>query len=379
MESSMPHVSSTSRPLTPSMLQGPGAEAFLLEMLLELEVGVATLSGDGTVMAWNACAARLTGYSALEVNVRGLSQLFEPPQRLAQYIEQAKSGIATVRELLTLQRADGQSQPVVLWCLPLSSPDHSAAQILVVLRALVQPQPMTESFGTREQLQLLGQLASSVSHEIHNPLNAMLLHAEVLEEELSQPEGGSHDQLLHSLAVIKTRMTQLYELIQEYLTLARLSDLPRHPEDLGALLEAFGLEMRERLAAHGITFHLEEVAGLGSVALSKPIFWRALSNIIQYATQTMPHGGRIALRGRRTETSVQLDINDTGDGLAEAQWSVVLQPSPTARYEAKELGLYLVREVVAAHQGKITVTSTPHQGTMFTIVLPRLMPAGSLE
>jgi PAS domain S-box-containing protein len=361
------------------MLQSAGAEAFLLEMLPELGVGVATLTGDGTVRAWNACAARLTGYSALEVNVRGLAQLFEPSQRLAQCIEQAKSGIATARELLTLQRANGQSQPVVLWCLPLSSPDDSAAQILVMIRALVQPEPVTESVDTREQLQLLGQLASSVSHEIHNPLNAILLHADVLEEELSQPEGGSHDQLLHSLAVIKTRITQLYEMIQEYLTLARLSDLPCHPEDLGALLEAFGLEMRERLAAHGITLHLEEIAGLGYVALYKPIFWQALSNIIQYATKTMPHGGRITLRGRRIETSIQLDISDTGEGLAEAQWSTVLQPSPTARYEAKELGLYLVREVVAAHQGKITVASTPHQGTIFTIVLPCRTSAGSRE
>lgn len=248
----------------------------------------------------------------------------------------------------------------------------------MVIRELPQPEPVPERRNPQEQLRLLGQLASSLSHEIHNPLNAMLLHADVLEEELSQPEGGSRDQLLHSLAVIKTRMTQLYEMVQEYLTLARLSDLPHHPEDLGALLEAFGLEMRERLAAHGITLHLEEITDLGYVALCKPIFWRALSNVVQYAIKAMPHGGMFTLRGRRTEAYVQLDISDTGEGIAEQQWALVLHPSETSRYEAKELGLYLVREVIAAHQGKITVSSSPDQGTTLTIILPLLPPAGVL-
>jgi signal transduction histidine kinase len=223
---------------------------------------------------------------------------------------------------------------------------------------------------SEERLRLLGQLAGAMSHEIHNPLNAILLHADILEEELYQPDGGSRDQLRHSLTVMKTRLTQLYDMVQEYLALARLSTLVCEPEDLGALLEAFALEIRECLAAHGIAVQLENLAGLGQVALHKPTFWRALEKIVQHTMTAMPQGGVLTLRGRRTEAHAHLEISDTGSGMTDEQWQLLLQPSYATGPEGSSLGLYLVGEVMAAHQGQVAMTSTSDCGTTLTITLP---------
>lgn len=321
-------------------------------------------------MFWNPRAASLTGYNALETNTIGFARLFEPLLRMEGIIEQAKGGSCTVGARLVLKGADGARRPIMLWCIPLPRLDDTKARCLVVLRELPPPESRPEGTQVLERLQLLGQLAGSISHEIHNPLNAILLHADILEEELSQPHGGNRDQLLHSLAVMRTRTTQLYDTVQEYLTLARLPTLACEPEDLGALLEAFGLEMRERLAARGITLQLKGSAGLGPVSLHKPTFWRALGIMVQHALEAMPQGGTLTLGSRRVGAQVQLDIRDTGSGITEEQLALLLQPSAATKPEGTGLGLYLVCEVIAAHQGDIAVASTPDRGTTFTVTLP---------
>jgi signal transduction histidine kinase len=248
--------------------------------------------------------------------------------------------------------------------------DGTETQVLAVLREVSTAALSPVQAHAQDRLLLLAQLAGVVSHEIYNPLNAILLHADILEEELRQPEGVDHEQLLHSVEVMKTRVTQVYDMVQEYLVLARLEDLSCIPEDLGALLEAFSLEKRERLLAHGITFTLQGTAEVGPVPLHKPAFWRALCNVEQYAVEAMPQGGTLTLHGQRCESHIRLDIHHTGTGLPETQISCLSSPASAVNSAGKGLGLYLVREVILAHHGQITVTSIPETGTTITVTLP---------
>jgi nitrogen-specific signal transduction histidine kinase len=219
--------------------------------------------------------------------------------------------------------------------MPTPTTDGTDTQVLVVLRDVSTVALPPAVAHAQDRLLLLAQLASSVSHEIYNPLNAILLHADILEEELSQPDG-----------------------------------MDRIPEDLGALLEAFGLEGRERLLAHGITFTLHGTADIGPVPLHKPAFWRALCNVEQYAVEAMPQGGTLTLHGQRCESHIRLDMHHTGAALSETQISCLTSPASAVHSAGKGLGLSLVREVILAHHGQIAVASTPGTGTTITVTLP---------
>src|SRR5262245_30043628 len=72
-----------------------------------------------------------------------------------------------------------------------------------------------------ERCALLGQIAAKIVHDIRNPLNAIFLHADVVEEELKRPTYDSQTQIAASVADIRTEVTRLYDLIQDYLTMAR--------------------------------------------------------------------------------------------------------------------------------------------------------------
>ena len=243
------------------------------------------------------------------------------------------------------------------------------------------PERQTASSSTphdagRERLLLLAQLASAISHDLHNPLNTISLHIDVLDEELRQLGEDNRDQLLYSLAVLQRGVTCLDDVIQEFLALVRLPILSCEPEELGEFLEVFRLELRDRLTAHGISLRLEGTANLGTVALHHPTFRRALLNVVLYIIGSLPPGETLTIRGRRTKAQVYLDISGMGRELPETQLAALFDPCHIAEAEESGLGLYFTREIVLAHHGEMAVTSAPDSGTTFTIMLP-LMSIGA--
>jgi signal transduction histidine kinase len=83
----------------------------------------------------------------------------------------------------------------------------------------------------------------------------------------------------------------------------------------------------------------------------------------------MPRGGTLSLCGRRNADTVQLEISDTGAGIPAEHLSCIFEPLFTTKPGGTGLGLYIVREIIAAHHGTVAVQSTPGQGTTFTLTL----------
>jgi PAS domain S-box-containing protein len=354
-------------------------EDVLPEILDQLTEGVATLTEDGLVVSWNPRASSLTGYTLSEINAIKLTSIFDTPDELRRLFHEAKAGAPALGERLVLKCADGRRVTVNVQCSPLRHTGRTQGRIVLVMRDLSELEVLQQRLLQSERLSILGRLAGAVSHDIRNPLAAIFLHADILEDELRQLEGHHPDQLWRSLSAIKDEVTRLHDLVQQYLSLARLSDLPREPVELRTFLDAFGAEMQERLVGRGITLQLEGESDLGQVALHQNSFRRMLLNVLNNAIEAMPHGGVLTVHGQRQAHRARLEISDTGYGIPPEQLPLLFSPLHTTKPEGTGLGLYLVREIVAAHQGDITVNSEPGVGTTFTLTLPLLEPEDGLQ
>ena len=217
---------------------------------------------------------------------------------------------------------------------------------------------------------LLGRLAAGVSHEIRNPLGAIVLHVDLLEEELRQPSVNSAAAVAQALAEIKTQLARLEDLVQDYLSLVRVGHMERTPQDLEVALHTWAREWQTLAAARGMTFQVEGVAALGQVAFHAHTVHRALLNLVQNALDAMEPGGTVTLAGQHMGTYVQLQVRDTGVGIPAARRATIFEPLYTTKPGGTGLGLYIVREIVAAHHGQITLESIEGQGTTFTLSLP---------
>jgi len=247
-----------------------------------------------------------------------------------------------------------EQQPVLYW----------------LLHDLTERKRVEETLRRTESLVLLGKLAAGVSHEIRNPLGAIVLHIDLLEEELQVLLPECPAQLAEPLAEIKTQLTRLDDLVQDYLSLARLASLQREPADIGTFVDNFLKEMAPQVAQRGVTLLYEGPASLGRVALHANTFHRVLLNLVQNALDAMPQDGTLTLRGWQTASHMHLDICDMGTGIPADQLAQIFEPLYTTKPAGTGLGLYMVREIVAAHDGEIRVTSQIGSGTTFTITLP---------
>jgi signal transduction histidine kinase len=226
---------------------------------------------------------------------------------------------------------------------------------------------------------LLGRLAAGVSHEIRNPLSAIFLHVDVLEEELRQPSPESAAELTHTLAEIKTQLARLDDLLQDYLSLARVATIERTPQDLGVAVQAWAQEWLLLAIPQEVRLQLEGMEHLGTVPFHASTLRRAILNLVQNALDAMPQGGTLTLRGEGTATEVQLQVRDTGSGIPAEQLPHIFEPLYTTKPEGTGLGLYLMQEIVVAHGGKVMVESVVGQGTTFTFTLPRAVERSTSE
>ncbi len=248
--------------------------------------------------------------------------------------------------------------------------EHRMAELQ---RETAERQRLERAAQRAQHFTLLGRLAAGISHAIRNPLAAVFLHVDVLEEELKQPLPESPAQVTEALAEIRTNLSRLEDLVQDYLTLVRTSQLERTPHDLGAALLAWATEWQPLALRQSVRLRLEGLEELGTVAVHANTLFRALLNVVQNAVDAMPHGGTLTLAGQGTATHVQLHVRDTGSGIPAEQRAAMFEPLYTTKPGGTGLGLYIVREIVTAHGGQVSVESVEGQGTTFTLTLPRAM------
>jgi len=258
--------------------------------------------------------------------------------------------------------------------------EHRIQERTAALRQEMAQRQCLEREAQRVQhFALLGRLAAGVSHEIRNPLAAIVLYVDLLEEELRAPSRDTLGEIAQAFTEIKTNLARLEDLVQDYLSLVRVGTITLVPQDLGRAVQAWATEWQPLAAAQGVTFHCEALEALGEVAFHPNTLQRALLNLVQNALDATPRRGTVTLAGYRTARQVQLCIQDTGSGIAAERLQQIFEPLYTTKPGGTGLGLYIVQEIVAAHGGQITVQSHLGQGTTFTLTLPRGTAGGPAQ
>jgi len=216
----------------------------------------------------------------------------------------------------------------------------------------------------------LGRLAAGLTHEIRNPLGALFLHIDLLEEEYRDPSPESPTLIPQTFSEIRTALTRLDELVQDYLSLVRVSTIELNVQDMGAAVQAWAAELESRAAQQGVTIQLEGHATVGPLAFHPSTLRRAVLNVVQNAIEAMPQGGTLTLECARTAREVHLRVRDSGIGMPAEQVLRIFEPLYTTKPGGTGLGLYIVREILVAHEGRVTVESVEGQGTTFTFTFP---------
>jgi two-component system, NtrC family, sensor kinase len=218
-----------------------------------------------------------------------------------------------------------------------------------------------------ERLAAAGRVAAQVAHEVRNPLSAISLNAEMLQDEL--PAEAAEARRL--VGGIRGEVERLEAITEEYLQFARLPAARPEREDLGALLSSLLDFMGEELGAASIDVR-REIQVVPPVSGDDGQLRQAFLNLLRNAREAMPGGGRLTVRAAARDGRVQVAIEDTGSGIAAEDLPRIFDPFFSTKAGGTGLGLPITHRIVTEHHGRIDVEGGPGGGTRFVVTLPAI-------
>ena len=213
-------------------------------------------------------------------------------------------------------------------------------------------------------------MAAHVTHEIRNPLSAMGLNVEMLEEEIAQGDVAERAEVKNLLAAIAREVQRLEHLSEEYLRVARLPQPRMEAEDVAAAVHEIVSFARPEIESAGCSVELHVVDDLPTALFDEAQLRQALLNLLRNAREAMPGGGPIDVGVAAEGMSVVVDVADRGGGIPQNIQARVFDPFFSTKGEGTGLGLAITRHIVEAHGGNITCEPRDGGGTRFRIALP---------
>jgi two-component system, NtrC family, sensor histidine kinase HydH len=220
----------------------------------------------------------------------------------------------------------------------------------------------------------LAALAGGLAHEIKNPLSTLNLNLQLLAEDFEGQESPRDKRAFDKIVRLQQVVQRLEDLLNDFLRYARVERLKLMPTNLAELVEEIVDFYGPHAAANKIVLRSGVPDVMPCVAIDRDLFKQALFNLMLNAQNAMPNGGELILRGRSEGDRVLLEVIDTGAGIREEIKEKIFQPFFSTRSGGSGLGLPTAKRIIDAHDGRLTVSSTPGQGTAFTIDLPAAVP-----
>lgn len=233
-------------------------------------------------------------------------------------------------------------------------------------------QSSSERLMRSERLAAIGRLAAQITHEVRNPLNAIGLNLELLEEDTEQlPNATEALAVLHATMDEVERLTQITE---EYLRFAALPPPRLEAADVNPLLSGTVEFLNGELNQRGIRWDVELEEPLPAINVDQRQLRQALLNLlrnaIQAASLNTEVGGELAISTRRVNDNVEIKICDNGPGISEADLQEIFDPFFSTKEEGSGLGLPLTQQIILGHGGTIVCESHKGRGTCFILAFP---------
>jgi signal transduction histidine kinase len=256
---------------------------------------------------------------------------------------------------------------------------HQTLGVLLISRNLAYLSEVESSLSYSRKLAALSRLTAGIAHEVKNPLNATMIHLELLRMQVAGQE-----QALEHVSVIAAQMRRLDEVVQGFLRFTRPEDLQLRPVSIAGMFDAILPVVRAEAGKHNVTVTVDVPPDLPRVSGDQSMLEQAFLNLALNACQAMPEGGQLRLAAAPAkQRQVEVRVEDTGVGIPPANLARIFDLYFTTKTHGSGIGLSLVYRTVQIHDGEIAVESTPGRGTTFRVLLRqatseaarRLLPA----
>lgn len=354
------------RELQADRLSTLSEKAHLQGVVDQLEDGIIFLNPERHVLFFNRAAETVVGLSLEQTVGLPIHEVLDPAHPLLLFVDQVLSGGAGIRNATVALPQAGRDKEFLVSAFHMEDA-RRVMGVAILLKDLESIKTVQSLVSYSAKLAALGRLTSGVAHEVKNPLNAMMIHVELLKERL---EDAGTD-VRQSLEVIGSEIRRLDRVVQGFLKFMRPQELTLKPVDLNGMLQSVGALLEAESQSHGVRFVLDLDAGTPSVSADEELLRQAFINILQNAVQAMPQGGAVRIRTRPEGLDwVRVVVTDQGVGIAPEDLDKIFKLYYTSKPGGSGIGLSVVYRILQLHDGTIEAKSQPGRGTAMIVRLP---------
>jgi two-component system sensor histidine kinase AtoS len=354
-------------------------QSYTDSILHSVTSGIVTIDLEGRVVTLNPAAELLTGFFAGEAAGRYCTEVFGQTPELGEILMETLTSRASITNVpLTLRRRTGAGLSIEVSTAPLKGGDGKDLGAVAVVRDLTVLRQLERQLRRSDRLAALGTLAAGLAHEIKNPLHSVRTFSRHIADRFDDENFRERFQ-----RVVPRELDRINRIVERLLELARPSRLSFGLVRLPALLDRVLELYADQIEAASLTLRRHYARDLPPVQADEDALYRALVNVVANALEAMSAGGRLtvrvawsdaaehrSLRAARFNRRVQIEVEDTGNGISSSDAERVFNPFFTTKDSGTGLGLALAHKIVEDHGGSIDFRSAPDIGTTFRIVLP---------
>jgi len=347
------------------------AEKRISSLLEATEDGVVLINSEGVISSYNAVASKLLGqpegsdFSDFFMTIRERNPEFS--ELLHQILNE---GYEARQKNIVVFPDDSEELHLRLSSQIFRDNDRITLALLSFsnLKAMNEIQ---RNLQRSMKFSVIANLASSISHEIKNPLSAMAIHAEILNTRIRRINFDDEAKVFKSLDVLQNEVKRLNRIINQFLNLAKMKRTDLSLIQLNSVIKDVLFLIQQQAIERNIKLHSELDPTLDYIYGEPDQLKQVILNIVLNAFHAIGEKGQVFIRTRMSGNRILAEIQDNGKGMPPEVQERVFDLYFSTKSDGGGIGLAISKNIMEVHEGRISFESIPNKGTVFLLDFPQ--------
>jgi len=332
------------------------------QLMSKLQDGLMLFARDSRVVLVSAPVESFLGRPRGDLLGRSVQEIFDRHSLLGSALLEAFERRRPISQR-EFEAAGGRRIQVTL---DFVEEKNSQIGALVIMRDTESVRRIGDEIEMSRRLSASGRLTRGVAHEVKNPINAIVLHLQLLRNKLAQQEPDTR----RHMDIIDSEIRRLDRVVQTLVDFTRPRDLHLEEIDLRRLLDDVAQLAAPDAEQHGVTIDRHITDSPLPVKVDVDLMKQAILNVVINGVQAMPLGGLLTISARRENNVIVAEVQDEGSGIPKEMHDKIFELYFTTKKEGSGIGLAQTYQVLQWHYGTVDFESAEKTGTIFRFQIP---------
>ncbi len=332
------------------------------QIMSSLQDGLMLFTRDSRVVLVSAAIESFLGRSRRELLGRTASEIFSSESTMGSLMLDA----FRLRHNVAQREMEASNGRRVQVSLDFIQERGTQIGALLTMRDAESVRRIEDEIELSRRISASGRVTRGVAHEVKNPINAIVLHLQLLRNKLQDVDPATS----RHVDIIDSEIHRLDRVVQILVDFTRPRDLHLEETDLRSVLEEVAVLAAPDAEQHGVNLVRELPPDPIPVKIDADFIKQAILNVVLNGVQSMPDGGNLAITAHRNEDAVITEVRDQGTGIPVAVQDKIFELYFTTKKTGSGIGLAQTYQIMMWHYGSVDFESEEGKGTTFRLRLP---------